>query len=84
MPSMTLLTLVWIGSSSSRSRRRGALLELLGPLLELLLLPLEVLPLGRALRGAQHDRLLLEVRGRRVEAGLELLDLAAIGLRAPW
>src|SRR6478672_1969591 len=59
----------------------GALLQLLGALLELLLLRLEILPLGGPLRRAQHDALLLEVRGRGVQAGLELLDLSAVGLQ---
>src|SRR5262245_58954533 len=59
---------------------RGLLLQLLGPLLQLLLLPGELLPLGLALSRAQHDRLLLEVRCRRIEAGLELLDLRPVGL----
>src|SRR6476661_4791709 len=37
-------------------------------------------PLGGPLGRAQHDALLLEVRRRGVQAGLELLDLPAIGL----
>src|SRR5215208_369317 len=50
------------------------LLQLLGALLELLLLTLEILPLGRALGGAQEHRLLLEIRRGRVQGGLQLLD----------
>src|ERR671921_1245109 len=55
------------------------LLQLLGALLELLLLGLEVLPLGRTLRRAQHDGLLVEVRGGGIEAGLKLLHFDPVG-----
>src|SRR5689334_10303153 len=51
---------------------RGLLLQLLGPLLQLVLLAFELLPLGLPLGRAQHHGLLLEVRGRRVHAGLQL------------
>src|SRR6185503_13929279 len=58
----------------------GLLLQLLGPLLQFLLLPGEFLPLGLALGRAQHDRLLLEVRRGGIEGRLELLNLRPIGL----
>ena len=38
-----------------------SLLQLLGPLLQLLLLPLQVFPFGGTLRRTQHDRLLVEI-----------------------
>src|SRR5687768_16199303 len=50
----------------------GLLLQLLGPLLQLLLLGRQLLALGVALGRAQHHRLLLEIGGRRVEARLKL------------
>src|SRR5919112_2210059 len=57
----------------------SALLQLLSPLLQLLLLGLEVLPLGGALGRAQHDRLLIEIRRRGIEAGLKLLHFDPVG-----
>src|SRR5690242_79132 len=54
------------------------LLQLLGSLLQLLLLGLQILPLCGALGGAQHDGLLVEVRCSRIQAGLQLLDLDPI------
>ena len=50
MPSMTLLTLRLDRVEQLPLAGGGALLQLLGALLELLLLALEVLPLGGALR----------------------------------
>src|SRR5688572_25117850 len=48
------------------------LLQLLSALLQLLLLGLEVLALGRPLRRTQHDRLLVEIRCSGIEGGLQL------------
>src|SRR6188768_1240684 len=56
----------------------GLGLQLLRPGLELLPLGLELLALRLTLRGAQHHGLLLEVRRRGVERGLEPLQLGAV------
>src|SRR5215208_795305 len=55
------------------------LLQLLGPLLQLLLLRLQVFPLGSPLAWTQHDRLLIEIGSRRIETGLKLLHFDPIG-----
>ena len=57
---------------------RRLLLQLLRALLQLLLLALEILPALGALGRAQDRRLGLEVLRRRVQAGLELLDLRPV------
>ena len=77
---MTVLTLAWIGASSSRSRCCGLLLEVLGLLLQGLSLLVQFGALGLALRRAQHHRLLLEVGCRGIERRLQLLQLDPIAV----